>query len=107
MPPCSMTLSSSCFSSNWKPYWNPEHPPPWTKMRRGLPSESGMELAKYLTLSIAASVKESRGLTSPVGVIGVGGEATVDDMKAPFFEFEPYQHSAARLDSTLNYLPSR
>jgi len=34
-------------------------------------------------LSIAASVKERRGLTSPVGVIGVGGEATVDDMKAP------------------------
>src|SRR5262249_41582472 len=37
-----------------------------------------MDLAKCLTFSIAASVMESRGLASPVGVIGVGGEATVD-----------------------------
>jgi hypothetical protein len=33
---------------------------------------------------MAESVSESRGLFSPVGVIGVGGEATLDDMKTPF-----------------------
>ena len=58
MPPVSMTVSPSFFSSNVNPYWNPEQPPPWTKIRSGLPCESGMEPAKYLTLATAASVSD-------------------------------------------------
>src|SRR5947199_9717538 len=79
IPPCSRTLSSSRFSSNWNPYWNPEQPPPCTKMRSGLPSESGIVFAKYLTFSTAASVSASRDFASliPVGVDPVGCPAPV------------------------------
>src|SRR5438132_12245876 len=48
-------------------------------MRSGLPSESGIVLAKYLTFSTAASVSASRGFASliPVGVDPVGCPAPV------------------------------
>src|SRR5215813_14171637 len=68
MPSCSITLSLSRFSSNVNPYWKPEQPPPCTKTRSGLPSESGIVWAKYLTFATAASVKESIGLGAVIGV---------------------------------------
>src|SRR6266550_9602634 len=48
-------------------------------MRSGLPSESGIVFAKYLTFSTAASVSASRGFASliPVGVDPVGCSAPV------------------------------
>src|SRR5262250_3232936 len=79
MPPCSRTLSSAFCSSNVKPYWNPEHPPPWMKTRSGLPSESGIDLAKYFTFSIAASVSVRSG-PSVIGV-GVLDSTGVEDIR--------------------------
>src|SRR6266851_8556655 len=95
-----MTLSPSRFSSNWKPYWNPEHPPPCTKMRRGLFWESGIVVAKNLTFSIAASVRESRGFPSAVGDIGVSWVSRVEDMSTPF-SLDHCQQCAAHRDSFL------
>src|SRR5258705_11084863 len=87
MPPCSRTLSPSFFSSNWNPYWKPEHPPPWTKIRSGFSAESGIVEAKYLTFSTAASVSARRGfLAAPGGVLGGGrgrGLCTVSPFFAP------------------------
>src|SRR6266498_3140718 len=87
MPESCSTLSSSRFSSNWNPYWNPEQPPPCTKMRSGLPSESGIVFAKYLTFSTAASVSARSGFASemPVGSEPVGGDVIVEDIRAPFY----------------------
>src|SRR5215831_3778340 len=82
-PSCSQALSPSRFSSKVKPYWNPEQPPPCTKTRRGLPCESGMVLAKYLTLSTAAGVSSR---SAPGAVRGTGFEdSRVEDMDFPFF----------------------
>src|SRR5262249_49517970 len=79
MPPVCMTASPSFFSSNVKPYWKPEQPPPWTKIRRGLPSESGIEPAKYLTFSTALSVSVSSGESA--GVMGTGlDDSIVEDI---------------------------
>src|SRR5262245_57192310 len=78
MPPVSMTVSPSFLSSNVNPYWNPEHPPPWMKIRSGFPAESGIVPAKYLTLATAASVSDRSAPGAPV--IGVGTEDSTVDM---------------------------
>src|SRR5262249_26490177 len=82
-PFCSQELSPSFDSSNVKPYWKPEQPPPCTKTRRGFPSESGIVLAKYFTFSMAAFVRLSNGFLSPGEVIGVSGESRVEDIGSP------------------------
>src|SRR6476659_5441892 len=79
MPATCRIASPSFFSSNVKPYWKPEQPPPWTKMRSGLPSESGIEPAKYLTFSTALSVSVSSGPSAVV--IGTGvDDSIVEDI---------------------------
>ena len=71
MSPAATTLSVGLRSSNMKPYWNPEHPPPWMKTRRDLPSASGILAAKSFTFSIARpvrlSVKDAVAGSSVVG----------------------------------------
>src|SRR5213080_4544550 len=55
---CITASSSFCTSSNVKPYWKPEQPPPVTKTRSfssGLPSSS----ISCLTLFAALSLKTS------------------------------------------------
>src|SRR6478735_2142788 len=71
-PALSSTVSSSLTtSSNVKPYWKPEQPPPWTNtrsFRSGLPSSS----TSSLTLLAALSVKTSGG-----GGASASGELTI------------------------------
>ena len=52
-------------------------------------------LRYVLINSFSASVKESSGLSSPVGVIGVGGEATVD-IGTPYLSSDAFQRGASR-----------
>src|SRR5438132_1590494 len=60
-------------------------------MRSGLPSESGIVFAKYLTFSTAASVSASRGFASliPVGVDPVGCPAPVGSEPGPAEDRNP------------------
>src|SRR5689334_23474904 len=80
---CIDVSSSLTVSSNVKPYWNPEQPPPVTNtrsLRSGLPSSS----MSCLTLLAALSLKDSgTGISATASMVSSlllidGGELQLD-----------------------------